>query len=213
MKIVVFGANGRTGREVVKQALAKGYEVTAFIRQDNGLLPKRPNLQLCIGDARNPGQVSTAITGQDAVISIIAPKPGDKKNYDISEIAARNIVAGMKAHNVRRLIIQSGAWGTENLEDGHPIGRIIFHPILKPIYEYKIIEDAIVKQSGLDYTIVRCALLTPFNLNKKPRIDMERHRTRLFEVPLISRKSVAYFILRILDDKQYYQKCPIITNK
>ncbi|GAC1386550.1 MAG: SDR family oxidoreductase [Candidatus Saccharimonadales bacterium] len=212
MKLVVFGAQGRTGRQVVFQALAAGHEVTAFIRSDRHILKPHARLAIVLGDASDPVVVAQAIKGQQAVISIIAPKLYDSKNYEISEIAMRNIVHAMSAHAIRRLIIQSGAWGTEHRNDAHPLARLLFRSRLREIYDFKINEDHIVRASKLDWTIVRCGLLTPQSLCKRIHIDMDRHKTKWFEIPHISRKSVAYFMLAILSDPHYYNSCPIILK-
>ena len=91
MKIVVFGASGGTGIEIVKQALAAGHEVTAFVRNPAKVEFQHPNLKLFQGDVVDSAAVAKAITGQDAVISALGPTrppvPG------MMETAAKNILA------------------------------------------------------------------------------------------------------------------------
>ena len=73
MKVVVFGASGKTGVHVVEQALAAGHDVTAFVRTPAKLTIQHPNLSVFQGDVMNAEQVDQAIAGQDAVISALGP--------------------------------------------------------------------------------------------------------------------------------------------
>jgi nucleoside-diphosphate-sugar epimerase len=213
--IIVFGGAGRTGSEVVKAALANGHHVSAFVysQPSQEVLPTHPNLRVILGNARNSDDVEAALPGHDTVINIIAPKIGNKKNYDISVVATTNIVSAMQKNGIHRYIGQAGAWGTEFTEDASPLmrlGFIIFWP-LRQIYAFKKIEDSIVKKSSLDWTLVRCGILT--NKEAAPiTVAPVRYRCKVLEIPKISRKSVAQFHLSIIDDSTYYRSAPIIFN-
>lgn len=74
MKIIIFGAAGGTGRELVKQALAQGHQVTAFVRDSKQSTDNNPNLRVVAGDVRDYATVRDAIAGQDAVISALGTK-------------------------------------------------------------------------------------------------------------------------------------------
>jgi putative NADH-flavin reductase len=214
-KIIIFGSAGRTGREVVKNAIQAGHTVTAFVfrKPAPGVFPDHPSLRIIEGNARNASDVRSALSSHDTVINIIAPKLGEKQNYDISEIATRNIITGMEELGISRYIGQAGAWATEFLEDASIPMRIafrIFWP-LRQIYAIKKIEDTIVKNSATNWTLVRCALLT----NGKPKavnIHMDRYKCRAFEIPSISRASVAQFHLTIIDEPKYFKRTPVISN-
>jgi nucleoside-diphosphate-sugar epimerase len=215
-KIIVFGGAGRTGSEVVKKCLNEGYKVTAFAYSEpnKDLLPAHDNLSIYLGDAKNFDSVAHAITGHDIVINIIAPKLFDAKNYPISEIATKNIIDAMKKHGVRRYIGQAGAWATDQLRDASPLmqlGFIFFLP-LRHLYAYKKKEDAIVKASGLDWTLVRCGLLTNKQTASEYQIHNDRYTCGFFEIPKIRRVNVADFEVRIINDNTYFQKCPIIIE-
>lgn len=73
MKIIVFGATGGVGREVVKQAAENGHEVTAFLRTPAKLEFEHANLKIIQGDAFNPSEVAAAIAGHDALYLAWAP--------------------------------------------------------------------------------------------------------------------------------------------
>lgn len=213
--IVVFGGAGRTGSEVVKAALAAGHTVSAFTYSlpAEGILPAHPNLRIIRGDARNKADVQSALASHDTVINIIAPKIGDKNNYDISVVATQNIVEAMEEVGISRYLGQAGAWGTEYTEDASilmQIGFKVFWP-LRQIYAFKKQEDALVRNSSLNWTLVRCGVLT--NKALAPiKIAPTRHRCKAFEIPKISRKSVAQFHIAIIDDPNYSRRAPIIFN-
>ena len=214
--LIVFGAAGRTGRHVVDQAVEAGYNVSAFCYSlpPSGTFKQPTKVQVKLGNAYSSADVANALKGNDAVVNIIAPKLFDKHNYPISEIATKNIIHAMKSQGIRRYIGQAGAWATEQLEDANPFMRIGFRmPLpLKHIYYYKKIEDTIVKKSGLDWTLVRCELLTNSKQPHDYRIFTTTYRCKFFEFPTIRRRNVAQFDIRILKDPAYFQTCPIILE-
>lgn len=214
--IIVFGGAGRTGAEVVKQALATGHKVSAFVYRTPkpGILPEHPNLRIIQGNARDADEVQTALVGHDTVINIISPRLGDKKNYDIPIVATPNILSGMEKLGIKRYIGQCGAWGTEYLEDASILMRIGFKVVfpLRNFYAYKKKEDQQIKKSNVDWTIVRAGILTDKPLRKNVQIFMSRYKCGMFEIPKVSRANVANFELSIINDPKYYGQCPIIIN-
>lgn len=213
--IIVFGGAGRTGSEVVKAALAAGHTVSAFVYSPPapGILPTHPNLRIVQGDARDLQQVKTALASHDTVINIIAPTSLNKKNYDISLVATQNIISAMQEVGITRYQGQCGAWATEYLEDASLPMQLAFKLIwpLRQIYVFKKLEDKVVKNSGLEWTIARCAVLT--NGNQAPiKVSLTRYVCKMFEIPKISRKSVAAFHVAIIDDETFYRHAPIILN-
>lgn len=214
--IIVFGGAGRTGREVVKQALAANYKVTVFSysKPAPNILPNHKNLTIVLGNAYNYQDVLKAMPGHSAVINIIAPRLFDSKNYPISEIATKNIIAAMQECNIKRYIGQAGAWATDQLKDASPfmqLGFKVFLP-LKHVYHFKKNEDMLVKQSSLDWTLVRCGLLTDKTPVSEYRVFRDRYHCGVFEIPKIRRVNVAAFELSILNDSSYFHQCPIIIE-
>src|SRR2546430_14761247 len=105
MKIVIFGAAGGTGRDVVEQALAKGHEVTAFDRHPEALTIEHPKLKIIQGDIFNEAQVEDAIKGQDAVICVLGVKP--TTTIPVCSVGTEHIIAAMQKTGVKRFICQS----------------------------------------------------------------------------------------------------------
>jgi putative NADH-flavin reductase len=75
MKLLIFGASGGTGRQLVEQALAQGHLVTAFVRNPAKLPIAHQNLRIAQGDALHYETVEPAVTGQDAVLSALGIRP------------------------------------------------------------------------------------------------------------------------------------------
>ncbi len=212
--IIVFGGQGRTGSEVVLQALEAGHRVSVFTFHDSHIFEPNENLRIIEGNARDAESVTSAIRGHDTVINIVAPRLGDSKNYDISVVATKHIITGMQDNGIRRYWGQCGAWATEDLGDASLVMRLgfIFFLPLKHIYAYKKQEDEIVKASGLDWTIVQAALLSDGALQWPIRVFVDGYKCKFYEIPKISRKSVAKFYIENLDNNELIGKCPVVLG-
>lgn len=104
MRVVIFGAAGKTGGLSVDRALAKGYEVTVVVRNANKF--KKEGVCVVTGDATKPDDVLHAVRGQDAVIDAIGGSTPYKTTL-LESTSARNMIDAMKAEGVRRLIVVS----------------------------------------------------------------------------------------------------------
>lgn len=98
MKIVIFGATGRTGSEILRRALEDGHAVTAFVRSPEKC-KVHENLTIVEGDVLNADAVKHVIQGADAVVSAL----GTDKTTTLTE-AIVAIVEGMKEHDVSRIV-------------------------------------------------------------------------------------------------------------
>ena len=209
MRITLFGATGRTGEYVLKQALDAGHAVTALVRTPGKLDAASPNLTLVEGDARDAGAVSKAIAGAGAVISTLGPARGGP--MDVMTRAAENIVAGMEQHGVKRLIFTTGA-GVPAPQD-KPTFMSRFMGFLVRTLSRKVYEDSlqgaeIVKQSGLDWTIVRGPMLkdAPFDGDYQlGYVGDGMNRT-------LARGNFADCVLGQLEDETYLHKIPAASD-
>ncbi|NIV29720.1 MAG: NAD(P)H-binding protein, partial [Anaerolineae bacterium] len=107
MKLAIFGATGRTGKILVAQALETGYEVVAFARKPSNLGIEHARLSVVQGDVQDAESVASAISGADAVLSVLGPT-SNEPTYEVSKGLA-NILATMEQHDVRRLVQSVGA--------------------------------------------------------------------------------------------------------
>jgi putative NADH-flavin reductase len=205
MRLVVFGAAGKSGRQIVEQALAAGHEVTAFARDLSKIGPDRPGLKPVAGDALDARGVSEAVAGQDAVLFAIGINR--RSTMTVCADSTRNIIDAMKEHGVRRFIVLS-AYGASETKDTALYSKVLRSMIGKRV-EDKDRQEELVRASGLDWVLVRPPLLT-----NGPR----RGRYRVgFDLPIkmfsnVSRADVADFMLKQLSDDTYLRQAPTITN-
>lgn len=160
MKLIVFGASGGTGREIVKQALDRGHSVTAFVRNPAKLGLTHDRLTVARGNVMDAASVEAAIPGHDAVLVAV----GHRRYLGPSRVLSlgtQNIVDAMKTHYVRRLVCETA------LGVGDSAGRLgVYYtlfviPVILPFYWYdKGRQERVVRASGLEWVIVRPAQLT-----------------------------------------------------
>lgn len=205
MKIVIFGATGSIGRELVPRALDRGYQVSAFVRDAGNSFTEtdHENLRLFEGDVLDPEAVSEAIEGQDAVICVL----GAGRKGGVRAPGTKNMIDAMKQHGVRRLICQSTLGAGESRKNLNFFWKyIMFGWLLKEAYKDHQLQEEYVKNSGLHWTIVRPAAFTD-----GPATGTFRHGFGPEEKNLtfkISRADVALFLLQQLESGQYIRKTP-----
>jgi len=108
MKIALFGATGMIGERIAKEALARGHQVTAIVRDPARLAVADNNLRVVGGDVLDAGSVAAAVVGHDAVISAVGPSAGDGDPQMLVQ-AAHALVEGLGRAGVKRLVVVGGA--------------------------------------------------------------------------------------------------------
>ena len=207
MRILVFGATGPLGRQVVDQALSAGHQVTAFVRTA-GRLDPRPGLQEMAGDVLDAGAVAAAVPGHDAVISALGHSRPSAEGRDLHP-GASNIIGAMKAAGVSRLIwISSHGVGDSRGRSGFLFERIFVPLRLRAEFADKEREEALVTASDLDWTIIRPARLT--NGRRTGRLQAEP-RLRISIRNSVSRADVAGFVLTELEHGDYLLSAPTVA--
>jgi uncharacterized protein YbjT (DUF2867 family) len=157
MKILVFGATGKTGGLVVERALAKGHEVSVLARDMNKF--KTPAVKVILGDATTPDDVRRAVWGQDAVIDTIGGTT-PYKTTELERMSARNLIDAMRATGVRRLVVVSMMGIGESRAQAPFWYRSLLMPtFLRGSTKDKTAMEEEVKASGLEYVIVRPPIL------------------------------------------------------
>ncbi len=163
MNIVVFGANGPTGQILTKQALAKGYVVTAVTRHPETFPLRHEHLQVMRGDVFDLASVEQAVAGQDAVLSTLGV-PFSFKPITLYSQGMAHIVQAMNHSGVRRLVCVSSSATDPQTRYHHTGGGFIFEKILKPTiintigrttYADMLQMETLVRNSHLDWTIIR----------------------------------------------------------
>lgn len=207
-KILILGATGPTGRHIVSQALARGYDVTVLVRsleKAKGL----PRAKLVVGDARDEKALRQAVKGRDAVISALGTPASPFREVNLLSTATRALVSAMKAERVSRLVTITGMGAGDSAgHGGFLFDKLIFPLLLRKVYADKNRQEAIIKGSDLNWTIVR-----PSVLNNKPGRTTIQMLTSLdqFRGGSISRENVATFVLDQVTTDRWLHKSPLIT--
>lgn len=206
LKVVIFGATGTTGREVLKRALEEGHAVTAFVREPAKVEVQHANLSIVQGDALDPASVERAVRGHDAVLSSL----GDGAKGKVRAEGTQNIIRAMERSGIRRLIVQSSMGVGESEGNLNFFWKyFMFGMLLRKAHADTTLQEKYVKQSNLDWTIVR-----PGALSDGERTGHYRHgfpgtdKTTKLKV---SRADVADFMLKQLNDDAYLHATPALS--
>jgi putative NADH-flavin reductase len=208
MRLLILGATGGTGRAIVRLASTRQHEVTILARnaeKARGFGDAR----IVVGDALDPAAVARALDGAEAVISALGTPVSPFREVTLLSAATRILIAEMQRLGVGRLIAITGMGAGETAGHGGFLFDRLFKPLmLRKVYADKDRQEAIIRSSGLDWTIVRPAVL-----NDKPARGSVRALTDLtdFQGGSISREDVAAFILDELASGRWRNKAPLIA--
>jgi putative NADH-flavin reductase len=212
MKVVVFGATGKIGREVVEHALAQGHGVTAFVREQSAKMLEnetssvedRP--RLVIGDAFDFSAVRQAVRGQDAIICALGSNSLTKTT--IRGEGTANIVKAMEKEHVDRLLVVSAMGTAESWSALSFVNKLFYATLLSSSRRDHEAQEAVVKKSSLNWTIVRPSGLTDGALTGSYDIgeNIQAKSSR------ISSADVAHAIVKELDQDAFIGKAVTITN-
>jgi putative NADH-flavin reductase len=209
MNILIFGASGDTGHNLVVQALKHQHSVTAFVRNSSKLSIHHDRVRIVEGDVTNYQAVEEAIENQEAVLSALGASNPFKRNFKLID-GIQNITTAMTRRNVKRLIYQSFLGVKENRKElGFLINTLLPIALKNIIHDHEAKEN-IITNGNLQWTIVRCPMLTngPFTGSYR---DGE-HITSSSMLPSISRANVADFMLKQLSESKYVLKKPRIMH-
>lgn len=209
MKLLVFGASGKTGREVVRQALARGFDVTAFVRDTARLPLAHANLRLVKGDITDPKAVANVISGQTCVISTLGV--GTPLRHDPNVIEGIRTIARAAEHaSVERLVYMSFIGVSESrAAAGFLLKRLTTTLLRQEVADHEA-KEAAVAESLVDWTIVRPPKLTNGRLTASYRVGEHIHARS--PLPMMSRADVADFMLRQLTDQSFIRKAVSILH-
>ena len=200
MRVIVFGATGSIGHLTVQELLIEGHDVTAFARNPQKLGFTNPKLSLITGNALDAKDVFAAVKDQDAVVITLGSGMSRKSN--IRSKGTKNVIRGMHAHGVRRLICQTTLGTGESWVNlNFWWKRVMFGVLLAPIFRDHELQEQLVEVSGLDWTIVRPAAF----------IDDATSRPVIEDVPISARDldlkvscyDLARFLTRQIVDTHY----------
>jgi len=208
MKLLIIGASRGIGRQLLEQALQAGHPVTAMARHPENFPRQQAGLQMVAGDILDPSQVQQAVAGQEAVCLTIGVGVTWKPVTVFSQ-GTKNVLAAMAEHGVRRLVCVTGIGAGDSAGHGGFLYDWLFKPLLlKTIYEDKDRQEALIRASDMDWTIVRPGFLTngPLTGNYRVLTDLWG-----IKADRISRADVAHFMLAELTEPLYVKQIPLLT--
>lgn len=195
LKLVVLGATGGTGLEIVRQAVERGHSVTAFVRSPDKLNAYKRRIKVEQGDLLNSAQLERTIQGHDAVLSGFGPRlPVSKADAHLLQQFGSALAGAMLHTDMRRVVVESVAFLFKDsiMPPAYLLGRLLFPGI---VADASAMEEAFQK-SGLDWTIVR-----PPELTDKPYTG--KYRAREDHLPWfgfrVSRADVADFMIKAVE--------------
>lgn len=201
-KILVFGATGGTGRQLVDQALELGYDVTAFVRDTLRLERNHAHLHVVHGDMLDAESVDSALAhGFDAVISALGTYHR-KPNTDLSEGTSK-IVSAMQRHGVRRLLVVSSLGSGDSAGQGNFWARLVQRLFIKEVLADKTRQESVVQNSNLEWTIVRPPQLLATNRVCDDLVTWSGPRPPKKVTWKVTRASLAKFLLDTLEASEH----------
>jgi putative NADH-flavin reductase len=208
MKLVVLGATGGVGLEIVRQAIERGHSVTAFVRSPERLKPFQDRIGVRQGDLLNSSELERAIEGQDAVLSGFGPRvPIAKGDANLLRDFAVALTTAMQHACVRRVVVVSTSFLFRDsiVPPTYLVGRLFFRGVMIDAAAM----ERVIAESNLDWTIVR-----PPQLTDKPYTG--RYRVREGHLPRfgfnIARADVADCFLKTVEDAATIRKIVGASN-
>lgn len=205
-RILIVGATGGTGRQLVAQALERGHLVTVLVRNPAKLQAEHARLHVIQGDVLDYASVEAAVRGQEAVVCAL----GHKRFFYPTRILSagtRNLLRAMETHGVARLVCET------SLGIGDSAGRMGLYftlfviPVILPFYFWdKTRQEQLIAASKIEWVIVRPGMLT--NGAKRGRYRHSRNIGNFLWTVRISRADVADFMLNQLSDDSYLGAAP-----
>lgn len=205
MRLAIFGATGGTGLELTRQALERGHDVRVLVRNPKRLTLTSEKMRVVLGNALDHESVTKTVLGSDAVLVCLG-QGTLLRNTRVVSVGTHLIMAVMKEHGIRRLVVESAFGAGESLTQANFVQRLLFATLLWAPFQDKNVMEPEVKASGLDWTILRPTRLR----NAGPA----GHYTTTFTEPALSwvqRSDVAAAMLRAVEEKLWMGESPTIT--
>jgi putative NADH-flavin reductase len=193
MIITVLGARGRTGNEVVEQALAAGHKVNALIR--NGSLPEQKNLNVFIGDATDSMAIVNASNDSDVIVSTLGATSA--KSTLMSD-SVKAVIAASESTGVERFILMSSFVVQPNQLKS--VTKLMTG-MMGGMVSDKTNSEELVRKSNLDWTIVYPTVLTNQPKGSGLRVVPENEKVGMSNK--IARADVAAWILKEAEANAY----------
>jgi len=209
MNLLIIGATGGTGQELVKQALEQGHRVTAFVRNPDKFKIKHSRLSVEKGDVLDYASVDKVVRDQHIVLCALGHKKWFVKTTILSE-GTKNLINAMEKYGVKRFICETTLGiGNTRGKMGLYYSLFVIPVIIYSYFRDKERQERYIRESDLNWVIVR-----PGQLTNGKRTGKYRHGKNIgnrITTVSISRADVADFMLNQITDNIYLKKTPAIA--
>jgi uncharacterized protein YbjT (DUF2867 family) len=210
MKIAVLGATGATGRQVIAQALARGDQIVAYVRNPQGITAK-PGLKVVVGPLSDTSALKTAISGTDAVLVCLGTHK--MKPVDLLQKSMPLIIRTMKEVDIARLVLLSAYGVGETALTAGFFARIVYKKMVPAIYRDKELSEALLPGSGLKWTGVYPVGLTNGPLSDAVEVRPMALVRKVSGLPRVSRANVARAMLDAARNDQTIGQKLLVSSK
>jgi putative NADH-flavin reductase len=208
--VLIIGASKGIGLETTRQALAAGHQVRALARSANSMSLEDSKLQKVRGDALDGNAVEAALKGMEVVIQTLGVGFGDLfRPVHLFSAATRVLVATMEKQAVKRLICVTGFGAGDSAASIPFLQRVPFQLVFGRAYADKSVQESLIKNSTLDWTIARPGVLTSGPRTRRMQVLADASRWRN---GIVSRADVADFLVRQIEDRTYVRKALVLVN-
>jgi putative NADH-flavin reductase len=205
MKIALIGATGMIGQRILQEALTRGHQVTAVVRDPSRVTQQHDNLKVTTGDIFRADSIASAVTRHDAVISAFGPKQGEEQSL---VEATRSLIDGVKRVGVKRLLVVGGAGSLEVAPGVQLVDTPDFPVAWKAIaFAHRDALDIYRKESDLEWTYLSpAALIQPGERTGKYRTGTDQLVTDENGESRISAEDYAVAMLDELENPRFIRK-------
>jgi putative NADH-flavin reductase len=206
-KLAILGGTGKSGKYLVKQLLAQGFQIKLLLRDPDSFQLKSSFIEIVKGDARDYESIRSVVDGCQAVLSTLGQPRGETP---IFSQATRNIIQAMSQSNVTRYILTTGL-NVDTPFDKKSAKTKMATDWMKSNYSEttldKQVECEVLTKSSINWTLVRLPLIEQTDDRRNVVVSLE-------DCPgdKISSTDLAYFLIRQLSDNTYVRKSPFIAN-
>jgi putative NADH-flavin reductase len=210
--VLIIGASSGIGLATTKLALEQGYSVTAFSRSADKMALTHDKLFKIAGDARDANHVHSAMSEIDIVVQALGV-PLNRQAIlgpiDLFSIATKIMLAEMQKANIRRLLCVTGFGAGESRSSIHPLQRLGFALVFGRAYGDKTIQESLIEQCDLDWTLIRPGVL--FNAKASGRYRVLTEPTQ-WRNGFVAREDVADFLVQQFDVRTHVKKAPVVIR-
>jgi putative NADH-flavin reductase len=208
-RVVIIGASKGIGLETTRQALAAGHTVRTFARSAGDISISDPKLEKVRGNALRSQDVAAAVERMNAVIQALGVGLGDLfRPVHLFSDATRILVAAMQAQGVKRLISVTGFGAGDSRASINCLQLLPFRFFFGRAYDDKDVQERLIKNSALDWTIARPGVLTNGIRTGCYKVLKEPSQWR---TGTISRADVADFLVQQIEDRAYVRETPVLV--